>query len=103
VKLAAIVRPSATVTLEGAGIGVEELRAAVLPQQPADHELAQLLVHSGRADGNLVGTGIFRPTTTRTLEADDREYPSARRAQGTGTGGPYRALCARSRPAGVDP
>ncbi|WP_157580515.1 hypothetical protein [Plantibacter sp. Leaf314] len=102
-KLAAIVRPPATVTLEGAGIGVEELRAAALEQQPADHELAQLLVHSGRVDGNLVGTGIFRPTTTRTIEADDRDYPSARYAQGAGTGGPYRALGARSRPADVAP
>jgi len=69
VKLAAIVRPSATVTMEGAGIGVEELRAAVLQQQPADHELAQLLVHSGRVDGNLVGTGVFRAMTTHALEA----------------------------------
>lgn len=77
-KLAAIVRPSATVTVEGAGIGVEELRAAVLEQQPADHELAQLLVHSGRVDGNLVGTGVFRAMTTHALEADGRDYPSAR-------------------------
>lgn len=76
-KLVAIVRPSTTVTLEGAGIGVEELRTAVLDQAPVDHELAQLLVSSGRVDGNLVGTGIFRPTTTTTLESQGADYPAA--------------------------
>lgn len=64
----------------GAGIGVDELRAVMLEQQPADHELAQLLVHSGRVDGSLLSTGVFRAMTTHALEADGRDYPSARAA-----------------------
>lgn len=80
VKLIAIVRPSTTVTVEGAGIGVEELRTAVLDQSPAHHELAQLLVGFGRVDGNLTGTGVFRPTTTTTLEAEGADYRAARAA-----------------------
>ena len=79
-KLVALVRPSATVTVEGAGIGVDELRRSVLDQAPADHELAQLLVGSGRVDGDLTGTGIFRPTTTTTLKAEGPDYAAARAA-----------------------
>lgn len=79
-KLLAVVRSSATVTVEGAGIGVDELRAAVLAQQPADHELTQLLVGSGRVDGNLVGTAVFRSTATSTVEGEGRDYLAARAA-----------------------
>lgn len=79
-KLAAIVRPSATVTVEGAGIGVDELRASVLAQAPDGHELAQLLVNFGRVEGNLVGKGVFRVTATTPIEAEGRDYPAARAA-----------------------
>lgn len=77
-KLVALVRPSATVTVEGAGIGVEELRTAVLDQAPADHELAQLLVGSGRVAGNLIGTGTFQSTVTQTIEVEAPDYAAAR-------------------------
>ncbi|MFZ4894250.1 hypothetical protein ACL9RL_07360 [Plantibacter sp. Mn2098] len=31
----------------------------------------------GRVDGDLVGTGTFRPTETRTIEADGTDYAAA--------------------------
>lgn len=79
-KLVALIRPAATVTVEGAGVGVEELRTAVLDQAPADHELAQLLVGSGRVDGNLIGTGTFQSTITETVEVEAPDYATARTA-----------------------
>lgn len=94
-KLVAVIRPSATVTVEGSGVGVVELRSSVLDQGPEDHELAQLLVHSGRVDGNLVGTGVFRSTLSATVEADGSDYRAAREALGSSIPSTHQVLSIR--------
>ena len=78
-KLRAVVRDRATVETEASAPDVAELRAAVLALTPPGHELAQLLGR-GRVDGNLVGTAVFRSTSTGTVEAEGRDYPAARAA-----------------------
>ncbi len=78
-KLIATVRDRATITTEASAPDVAALRAAVLASTPPGHALAGL--HGGgRVNGDLVGTAVFRPTATRTIEAEGRDYPSARKA-----------------------
>lgn len=78
-KLIATVRDRATITTEASAPDVAALRAAVIASTPPGHALAGL--HGGgRVNGDLVGTAVFRPTATRTIEADGRDYPSARKA-----------------------
>lgn len=76
-RATAIIRPDVTLEATGQGIGVDELRADILRQIPEGHELTQILVAGGRVDGNLVGTGTYRPTETRTIEAEGKDYATA--------------------------
>ena len=78
-KLIATLRDRATITTEAAAPDVAGLRAAVLAATPPGHTLAAL--HGGgRVNGDLVGTAVYRPVATRTIEAEGRDYPSARKA-----------------------
>ncbi|MBF4570870.1 hypothetical protein ITJ57_19045 [Plantibacter sp. VKM Ac-2880] len=56
---------------------VAGMRSTVLVEEPEGYELAALRGR-GRVDGNLVGTAVFRPTATSTVEAEGRDYLSAR-------------------------
>lgn len=80
-KLVAVIRPNTTTDVRGKGLGVDELRADILAQAPAGHELIQVLVDGGRdSDGDLVATGTFRPTKTQQIEADGADYSAASKA-----------------------
>ncbi|MGG7465921.1 hypothetical protein [Plantibacter sp. YIM 135347] len=76
-RITAVIRPDVTLEATGKGEGVDELRADILSQVPEGHELTQILVAGGRVDGNLVGTGVYRPTETRTVEGEGPDYASA--------------------------
>lgn len=78
-KILAVVRDRAVVETEVSAPDVAGMRAAVLARTPQGHELAALRGR-GRLEGNLVGTAVFRPIATETLEAEGRDYREARAA-----------------------
>lgn len=76
-KILAVVRDRAVIETEISALDVAGMRATVLAGTPDGHELAALRGR-GRVEGNLVGTAVFRPTATETLEAEGRDYREAR-------------------------
>lgn len=78
-KIAAIIRDRATEERTGSGANMAELHTSVLEQAPAGYELTRVR-YDGRVDGKATGVGMFQSTQTSEVEAEGRDYPSAKAA-----------------------